>query len=353
MEQLAPILAHPDNSVLLEEWFAANPESVSKWRHWFEVGKLMWREFAQNKWALTEWIPSLLVQSESSRPVWPRKLYFDLGVRVSPVEILLIKELSQVQDVEVLMPDPAWASAFSSTMHPYRLLDERPDTERPKASLSQLSTFSSHPRYRRFSTHLAEIKEATSRIRGWLDEGVAPSKIAVVTPDMEVYGASLRLYLDVEGVPLQKSGAEPLHSHPDIARWLAEIRIKINRFNRKDLELHLFQDAAADHIPYSEFRRLFGRFYDAGDVARWPELEKKLSIKEGVRCSQKEFLDWSLRLCPNKADLEKVAMLVAEFSRDGSLDLSLSAEVWAGMLEDLAARVNLNPVQNDSEGIYI
>jgi RecB family exonuclease len=352
LDHLSPILAHQGNDVLLAEWFRQNPESIFRWQHWFEVGKRIWVQFEERKWALNTWIPSLLVQPERTRPVWNKRLLFDLGVRVSPVEVQLIRELGRVQDVEVIIAKPAWADAFVTTCEPYRILEDTPD-KKSEPMTPELLNFSAQPRYRRFSTHLAEVKEATAQIREWLDAGVKPSEIAIVSPDIEVYGSSLKIFLEEEGVPVQKSMSEPLHSHPDVARWLSEIRLRINRFNRKDLEVYLFQDTEDTSLPYDEFRRLFGRFYDVEDVARWPELQKKLASNRDLRLTQREFLEWSLRLCPHQADLNLIVSLVSEFARDGILELELSVEVWLGMLEDLAARLAIPVNTIDRDGVYI
>lgn len=352
LDHLSPILAHHDNEALLSEWFQKNPESVFRWRHWFEVGKRIWEQFEQRRWALTVWIPSILVQPEHARPVWPKRLVFDLGVRVSPVEIQLIRELSRTQDIDVIVPKPEWADAFVTTCEPYRLIEDTPD-KKSEPMTPELVNFSSKPTYRRFSTHLAEVKEATAQVREWLNVGVHPSQIAIVSPDIEVYGSVLKTFLEEEGVPVRKIPADPLHSHPDVARWLSEIRLRIDRFNKKDLEVHLFQDTEDTSLPYDEFRRLFGRFYDVDDVARLPELQKKLASNRDLRLTQRDFLEWALRFCPKTADLELVVSLVSEFARDGILDLELAAEVWLGMLEDLAARLVLQTAGLDRDGVYI
>lgn len=352
MEHLAPILAFKDGNTLLQEWFKSNPDGIFRWQHWYEVGKYVWQEFEKRKWALNVWIPSLLVQPEMPRPVWPRRLYFDLGVRASPVEMQLVRELARAQDIHVVSPKPSWADAFRTTIDAYKLVDEEPDPK-TKTPAVELPAFSSKPVYRRFSTHLAEVKEATACVRKWLDAGIQADKIAVVSPDMEVYGWALKIYFEEEGIPLQKAATEPLHSRADVSRWLSEIRLRLNRFSRGDLEVHLFQDADSTDIPYDEFRRLFGRFYDVGDLSRSPELAKKLDVSQGMQCTQREFMHWSLRLCPRDADLEKIAMLVSEFSRDGVLDLALSADVWIGMLEDLAARLGLRPGGSEAGGVSV
>ena len=336
---------------LLKEWFQANPESVFRWRHWYEVGTRIWQEFEKRKWALPAWVPSLLVQPEMRRPIWPKHLVFDLGVRVAPVEAQLIRELSRHQDIGITIPQPEWAGAFVTTCDAYRLIDDSPD-RRPELSHPKIE-FLARPKYRRFSTHLAEVKDATAQIRQWLDAGVAATQIAVVTPDKEKYSGCLKLFLEEEGIPVQKSSGGPLHSHPDVARWLSSIRIKLNRFSRRDLEVHLFQDRDTAQLPYDEFRRLYGRFYDVDDVKRWPDLEKELAISPGVAFSQSDFMAWALKLAPANADAEKIAALVAEFARDGLVDVQVSADVWLGMLEDLAARLPVSAAVTSSSGVHI
>lgn len=353
IDHLSPILAHQGDEHLLTEWFRANPESIFRWQHWFEVGKRIWQEFEARKWALTVWIPAILVQPERMRPKWNKQIIFDLGVRISPVEVQLMRELARHQDIKVIVAKPEWADAFVTTCEPYRLIEDTPD-KKSEPMTPELVNFSSKPNYRRFSTHLAEVKEATAQVRQWLNQGIQPSHIALVSPDIEVYGSALKAFLEEEGIPVQKTPADPLHSHPDVARWLSEIRLRLNRFNKKDLEVHLFQDVGDASVPYDEFRRLFGRFYDVDDLARWPDLKKKLAGSErDLRLTQREFLNWSLRLCPRHADLDLIVTLVSEFARDGILDLALSVEVWLGMLEDLAARLVLQPATVDRDGVYV
>ena len=134
MEHLGPILAHKGKENLLREWFAANPESVFRWRHWYEVGARIWQEFEKRKWALPAWVPALLVQPEMRKPIWNKRLYFDLGVRMSPVEAQVVRELARVQDVDVVVPQPAWREAFVTTCDAYRLVDDTVRTRKPALS---------------------------------------------------------------------------------------------------------------------------------------------------------------------------------------------------------------------------
>jgi ATP-dependent helicase/nuclease subunit B len=355
LDLLSPILAHENSEELLSEWFTQNELSVFRWRHMFEIGRRLWKEFEERKWALTVWIPSLLVQPDKKRPKWPRELYLDLGVRVSTVEMQLIREMANHQDIHVIQPDPEWAARFVPAFDPYRLVNEEPDKKKQEGA-KPLFTFQSNPNYRRFSTHLAEVKDATAQLREWLDEGIAPTSMAIVAPDIEVYGSALKIYLEDEGIPVQRGLSEPLHSHPDIARWLSEIRLRLNRFSKRDLEVHLFQSQEDISISYDEFRRVFGKFYDPDDLARLPSLKKKLgnsSPNDSTHSTQAEFLDWALRLCSKDVDLGRIAALVSEFSSDGISDISLGKEVWLGMLEDLASSLSLSKSEQDPDGIYI
>ena len=150
---------------------------------------------------MVSWLPAMLLTGDLGDLRWDRALTFDLGPQVSQVEGLLIKEMSRVFDVTLIFPEAPWVSLMQNTLRPYDDILDKPYRGDPHWQ----PTVKDHLEFGRFSTQLAEVKDAVATVRGWLDSGVRPQQIcAGPRPTSKPTGPALRLYLEQEGVPACK-----------------------------------------------------------------------------------------------------------------------------------------------------
>jgi len=134
----------------------------------------------------------------------------------------------------------------------------------------------------RFSTMLAEVKDCTSRVRSWLDEGVLPEDISIVAPDIGIYWPVLIEYLRVEGIPFDRSETTTLFSIPEVAKLVSFLRVQLDEVRSEDLEITLF-GGEIDQIKYNEFQKLYSNLFGSDDVARDRGVQQLIESNVGSR----------------------------------------------------------------------
>jgi hypothetical protein len=183
MQMWMSIFADPNHPDLMSQWFGDNPESYTRWGHWFELCALIWRRCQEQSLVMTSWLPAMILNHGVADVQWERALTFDLGPQISQVEGLLIRELSRRFEVRVIYPEAPWAELMQNTLKPYAELlppaPPRPETWQPEKNPSLV--------FGRFSTQLAEIKDSVAQVRAWLDQGLPARSLAIVAPDIEHY----------------------------------------------------------------------------------------------------------------------------------------------------------------------
>ena len=276
MQMWMTILSDPRAGDIMGEWFEANGESYVRWGHWFKLCLEIWRRCREERVMMVSWLPAMLLSGDLNDLRFDRALTFDLGAQVSQVEGVLIKELSKTFDVTLLFPEAPWAPLMPNTLRPYDDVLGEPYRGDPAWQPSRRD----HLGFGRFSTQLAEVKDAVGRVRAWVDSGVPPQKIALVAPDVEEYWPALRLYLEQEGIPACKPVTARLGSFMEMAHWTASLRTALAAIAAEDLEVYLFARTGQPRLSFDEFRVLFSNVYDAFDLARARHLFEALDAPD-------------------------------------------------------------------------
>lgn len=354
MTQLMPILSHPDGEEMTREWLKANPATEARWGRWLSLSIRLWKEFLDDGFVAAAWATGVLVNEASLTDVWNRPLFVDLGAELDQVEADLIVQLAERLDIVVLRPEPEWAGEYKRALVAYEIFERKlkvgkipartPSRQRPP------------PVHRRYTTMIAEVKDAVALVRKWLDAGAVPREVAIVAPDIEAYWPPLSSYLEQEGIPFQKDRVRRLHTYPDIARWLSLLRLRTGAFDESDVELALFDghEARTERmIGFERFKVLYSTLYGREDIERSQPVAKKFSIElrpedEAVR---DDFVAWSLKQLPENAQLDRVEKLFKRLFTECPQSLSLTVRRWMGFLEQLAARVECPVKDGDPNGI--
>jgi RecB family exonuclease len=192
--------------------------------------------------------------------------------------------------------------------------------------------------------------------RVWLESGVPASEIAIVAPDIEPYWFALQNYLDVEGIPVQKDRVRRLHGFPDIAQWLANVRLKTGGFDETDLELALYAGASTARklISFNKFRVLFTAIYGREDLRRGDgRIERAFAVEldPSSVASRDEFLVWSLKHLPDVADIDRVETGLKRVLAECPESLSLPVRRWTTYLEQVLSRIEVKIAVGDAAGI--
>lgn len=336
----------PHHEAALKEWFAEHPESFAHWGHWYYLGQEIWERCQAERLALPAWLPALLLQFDLSNGVATRKLIFDLGPQISPVEMALIERMARFVEVEILIPNVPWQNLMPRTLEAYQ---------------SFLPTFKGenwHPRKSgnidlfRFTTQLNEVKNATHMVRKWLDEGIVPANIAIVAPDIEEYWPALSLYLEQEGIPVQKSRVYRWSATLEFGHWLAALKLAIQKVNSAHLEVALFSANEPKKLKYSDFRRLFARFYDENDLRRAQQIWDFNLPHSSMQLDVAGFMTWACSYWSAHWSLDGLEKFVDRVLKETPRNLKLSIEQWLSYCEGVISRREQSLVTDQSEGIH-
>lgn len=343
MGQLFPFFVNDHGPHLVKEWFKQNDQSFSRWGHWFLEGYRLWQKIGQEKILPVQWVPGLLTQlGEDITKYWDRPLRIDLAGELTGVEVELLSHLSSQLDVEVLMPAEPWFDKYGPIGEVYQLFETKAKSIETK-NLEAKSSLKGKIQQGRYTTMLSEVKEAVSKVRHWLDEGIHAEKIAVIAPDIEIYWPVLNAYFEQEGIPVNKDVLAPLQSFSDIAYWTSRLRVEAGKVASHDLEMSLYsrENEVGD---YDHFRRLYSKIYTEDDVGRWKKvahfLEKK-DVDRKDRLLADEFIAWSMKYWWNQDEASRLEQVYRTLLQDVGLYTKLELSQWLDLMEQTIARIEI------------
>ena len=369
MSQLMPILSHPNGSEMLEEWFLENEASQVRWSRWHSLSQSLWIFFLDAGFIAPPWVPGVLVNELDLSSAWTRPLIVDLGAELTQVEADLLVLLSAHVDITVLRPEPSFASEYARTLTAYEIFEKklkvnhlpplplRTFAEAGADMMSQASAKLGSKTFLKLTTMIAEVKEATSRTRKWLDAGVNATSISIAAPDIEAYWPALSSYLYAEGIACQKDHVRRLHTYPDITRWLAHLRLRTGSFAESDVELGLFDSLGRTPrlISFEKFRVLFAMIYGREDLTRVQEVadrfQSEVSLFEMV--DRDQFVTWSLQQLPDDVSDKQVEALFKRVFAECPQSMSLNMKRWLEYLEQVASRVECRVKDGLAHGISV
>jgi len=354
MTQLAPLALAADSDELISKWFTDQPEISLRWQSWYLLARiaLRWMIY-EKKVIIADWIPSYLQEIDGLETAWDHDLIIDLGSEVSTVEAEVFQRLSHKQEVLVIEPRPQWHEEFKYLLQPYEYL--RPQAGKVEA-LKSVTATPAPLECLRLSGMLAEVKNTCRQIREWLSAGVAPSQVAVVAPDIEMYWPVLSSYLEQEGIPFQKDLSIKLQSLPSLQQWIATLRAQTSRVTSADLEVSFYARPEAQMLRYEEFVALFKSIYGEEDLARE---EKVFKLYHGVddlskTLSRDQFLAQALKSWQRReTQTDMLIVVLREVFQNAAAKIELSYKEWMTYLENILANKEMKAVTGSAEGIVV
>lgn len=347
MQILMPLLSHDQNFDAMKEFFKNNLESFQKWGHWYLLSREIYNYFLEQKMILSTWSSSILVNESEFQEVWDRKLIFDLGAQLQPVESELIQHLSKFIDVEVIIPHPAWKEEYKKAMKSYDILisGKVPTTE---------AVENKSPRnYMKFTTQLAEVQNLAAELRRQIESGVKPSEIAVAAPDIGVYWSVLYEYLKIEGIPYQRKIQTPLKTYPEIMYWISKLKIEAGEIEYADLEINTYAEAEKLPLKYDEFQSLYTNLYEMSDLKRNKNVEKLFSLKNQSKLmTVKEFITWGLTLWKESWSQERVNILIEKLLGEIPPHLKFESKEWVRLVDSFSSRLEITTDEGFPEGVH-
>jgi ATP-dependent helicase/nuclease subunit B len=202
--QMIPFLISKDHQIIIDEWIKSR---TVVWQKWFLINKLSVNYLlVELKVIHTSWSSFYLSTLDLEKIKWRKEIIFDLGSEISSVEFGIIQILSKKIDITVLEPSAPFTRRFPTLLKPYEI--HRGFSDRVVKSPDRPSDFlnpNQSNQFFRFHSALAEIKWMTYQVRHWLDQGVKPEMIMLSSAQIENYWPILRIHLQAEGIPFDKS----------------------------------------------------------------------------------------------------------------------------------------------------
>jgi len=346
-----PVLSAEQGPELMTAWLKRNSEAFERWGHWFIESYFLWQQFLTHKWLLASWAPSLLIHL-GVKPIVSRDLICDLGLRIQPSELELFRQMSnEASDVEILVPFPSWQTEYQGHYSAYEQYKnpghsfERVTEDLQTQSLRQ---------YKRLTTQLGEVKEATAQVRQWLDSGVAANQIAVVAPQVHEYETSLKSYFHAEGISLQKLGLVSFNSLPSVQQWLADLKLCLtvgggasSELNAEDLEAAIYLENKKPNLSYEQFHYLYSIVFNVAELSRSPQVyERWVDFEKTKKFQNQEFkrdeiFEWML-LRWTFDDQETLSRIAEAFMKETPKSLVLSPREWIQHLKVVCQRGTLH-----------
>lgn len=358
VQEFAPIVLHPTSHEVIQEWLIdqADKKLNKRWSRWYQLSVKCLDFIVKEHQAIdSKWCAAYLQTCDTDLISWPRKIYLDLGSELSSVEMGLFKTLSQKQDVVVITPDPVWKSKFENLLRVYhdsfgygRVIDSN-NKDMPPLQAGH---------FVRLSTQLSEVKYAVSTVRAWLDSGVKPDDVAIISSDIERYWPVLQHYLDVEGVDYQKDVVARANGLGDIQTFLAEIKNHTSDVSWDSLEKSNFTKNEIPSLNFEKFKSLFYQLYDEEDLGRDARIYdlyyRKNSFTSDI--SRDEFLSFLIKIWMNTPQSETKSEIFEFIFKDilsQSLNVKMKIQRWILFLKSRLGSKEFVLKRSSSLGVHV
>ncbi len=351
LNQLLPIIIHPEGDEILAQWFKSNPDSLIRWGHWYELCKKAWAHLKKLNMTLPQWVSILLLSEDLTRVSGVKDITIDLGAELNLLEAELIQNLSTAGfNIRVLMPKTPWTGQYKISLSAYAsLLSETSESVRTYDHLKNKPKI----KWAEFSTEIAEVKNAVASIREHLDNGIAPDKLAIVAPDIEKYWPSLSTALECEGVLVNKPKVAPLSHFAEIVSWVSRIKVFANKVKTSDLEMDLY-NTNEPVIQYADFKRFFNNIFEPSDLNRDKRVNKnyknKINTQLALNCD--EFVGVILKLWHSNGPVDRMEQVLHKIYQETPSDLYLKFDNWMSYLEGVISKSEVLIKEAHTGGVH-
>ncbi len=360
LNELAPVILSPQSDEIIQEWMKTKSKT---WYKWYLISRLCLNYLVKEKKVIdSQWIPSFIQNLDMNLLNWDKHIYLDLGSEMTSVEMGIFHSLSKKNNVTVFVPNPEWKDKYRYLLNTYKThsgysdqLTQSPIALQIKDEVLNLST------YKRFSTEALEIKFIVNQVREWIDAGVRPVHIGLMSPRVEEYWPVLKIHLDAEGIPYNKKNVASMLSLGCFQLLVSKIKSLSTEVTWETLEQSYYGETEdTNHLEYEKFKAQFLELTDADDLLRNDDIKKifynKMNLKD--RLKRLPFLGvifktWSdLNLAENNEVISYLEIAFKDFlSR--TTDLELSLENWLTIFSAGVSKKEVTIDKANSEGIDI
>ena len=355
VQELAPIILHPESHTLLSEWLVAQ-EDLKKWQKWYAIARVCVLFIVTEKKVIdVKWSAAFLQSIDLEKFKWPYELIVDLGTELTSIEMGLFKTLSQKQNVQIYVPSPSWQERFPFLLKTY---SENLGYGQTKELTLNTVVQTCKKEFIRLSTQLSEIKFAVATARQWLDEGVAPERISIIAIQIEEYWPVLESYLSEEGILYQKDIVASVNSLANVQVFLAHLNSLSSQVNFESLQQKFFQNNSNPEIKFEKFKALFNQLYDEEDLKRNDKIKsnfyKKVDFTQAV--SRDDFFSLLIRIWTELPENDSSVQLFEFLFKDllsQSLETQMKLSNWFQFLKARLSHKELKVGSAHKEGIQV
>ncbi|MDE0151577.1 MAG: PD-(D/E)XK nuclease family protein [Bdellovibrionales bacterium] len=321
-----PFFIHPEGANSFETWTKQTAKK-SGWVQWYEPTKMFWEDLKKNKLIEKSLVKYSLTDQTLQK--WKNPLTIDLSFSIDSVEAGLISTLSSTQDVTLLIPPELDNPLYSKSHYNYSLVGGS-HQKRPRISKKNLQI-----NVRKFQTMLEETRFVTEQLSLALNNGLKPSDLAVLAPDMELYWPCLKNYLKRENIPVKKGSRISLLSFPQIQKWISILHFYSGKISFENMTALL--NSNQSHLDISKIKSKYYYCDRSKDIKNFPYAKEK---KPKTLLSTEEFTDWIhgfwdsiINQHPNKKLNECVSTILHRISSSGNVLKQVEIENWLEILE--------------------
>lgn len=350
MEVLAHLLHHPLKDHLIKEWKHSNKKETY-WIIWYHLATEFWNYLSEKKIIESSWVSAFLLDEIPYKDLEFEEIIFDLGFDINNIEVELIQQIATKIKTKVLVP-----TCINQKKQNYIHFIYNDFKQKKHLSFTESSNKSSIDsiKMKKFATPLAEIKDITYHITHSLKKGIQPNKIYILAPHIEKYWTCLKSYCKKENIPVNKSEVVSLHNFPVVQLWLAKMWTHLSIIKYENLEtIQIHQN------PHINFSQLKSEFYNIKRIENWPSYlytTEQLKNKNKTT-SPSHFINWALKLLPNKIVNSKVHKSIKECLNDFAqptntvTQLKLKWQTWLSILELLLKKKEIEIHEGNPNGI--
>jgi ATP-dependent helicase/nuclease subunit B len=370
IQQLAPLLLSSNHESLME-WFVENQynNDQHKWYKWYLKSKYVLNLIIDKNMIDATWISSYLQKLNLNKIELSKPIILDLGSEMTSVEMDIFIRLSKNCDVYIIEPNPKWKSKYQFLLNTYKTNEgfgRENKIENPTTTVSPHLN-SETQNFLRVSTQLAEVKWIAEQVRRWLDNGIQPHEIALLSPQVEKYWPTLLTHLNIEGIPIDKPIVTNLISTGFFQNLISMIQSYSNTVTWENLETSYYQQLTPDQtvrdsFDYAKFKALFIELTDEDDLGRDAEIKKMFYRKINFQSilQREEFLAKIIEFVakqnipkPEFTEYLKFLEIVIKDFIAQTTDQKFKFSDWFDLFKSMLSRKEIKIKKSNSGGLQI
>lgn len=359
MDSFSQVFSHSEGYDLVSNWLDENQQAKERWGFWFEAANDFSKVILTSKKLTPTWVAPFLSNHVGWENGWSRPLIVDLGAELSRAEASLLTTLSATLDLKILEPHSSLQKKFNYLLKPY---EEIRGFSKGHANLkiethlsdNELYFPKSERTFHKLTSPLAEVKLATQMIRKWIEAGVSPTDISIISCDIEKYWPLIQAYFSEEGIPVSKDLSVRLQSFPWISRWISQINLTQKNFEYYDLET-LNYGISNPEKRFETFEAVFKNLLDESDLSRDSQIKEAYLSHEIPKepISRNQFIGHAIQFWSDQGPIEHLQIILKEILEISDSSVHLKFENWAQWVRNIVGKSEIKILRGSKNGVQI